>query len=191
MTTELDDMLTAADLTDETTRLVMADALADVGRDDEVALLRDMNVEPTVEDGVVVREWHVQLSHDNAQDRITIYATTQADAEELCENEAQEWAESSDWGYEGREIDIHWVLFESPGDEVSRGSAEIRIGTECSECKMKAADGRLNLLELTGHDRLPDQTIVLCDDCYERDTGLIAVCEDHCSLDCDHVGLCR
>jgi hypothetical protein len=32
---------------------------------------------------------------------------------------------------------------------------------------------------------------ILCDECYEEETGLPACCEDFCGLHLDHNGLCK
>ncbi len=54
--TDLNDMLAGADLTDATTRAVMADALAEAGRDEEADFLRtDWPVEGGFRDGIVPR----------------------------------------------------------------------------------------------------------------------------------------
>lgn len=36
-----------------------------------------------------------------------------------------------------------------------------------------------------------EDTILICDDCFEERTGFIAGCEDYCSLPLDHNGVCR
>lgn len=34
-------------------------------------------------------------------------------------------------------------------------------------------------------------TTYVCDDCYEERVGMIAECEDYCSLPLDHTGPCE
>lgn len=60
--------------------------------------------------------------------------------------------------------------------------------TTCDLCHQT---DRLHRLEPGDIGNGGDTDILLCDDCYERATGLVAVCQDGCHLNLDHNGECN
>ena len=138
--------LLKADLTDRANRLVLADALALLGRDGEAELLRGDGPVVAYGGGVLAPKlYDYELSDDHDGDETgEVLAGSPEHAAKLVRKAAREWAEGGSWGEEGATVEVRFAVYESADDgaePVAEDSVEVDIEPDHESLIRRATRG--------------------------------------------------
>lgn len=110
---DLNALIRAANLADATDRAMLADALEDMGRSEEAALLRgDCRVILTDGNIVGARSYTVEMCDGDATEEIEFGAGDEASAIKKAESLTRRWIRGGNWGDDGASVEARWTLSE-------------------------------------------------------------------------------